>query len=728
VGNVTVTFTGKGRYSGVLKKTYKIVPNTKLEINWKSLDSEGNPIAFYVKGGVSTEFDLVDNTDGTYVLKNKTDYSFSVKYNKITGKATYSITGKGNYKGYSQSGSLEVVSGDISKATVTVMDKLFSTKEGAWKSTVTVKDVNGAKLTAGQDYDSNIEYTYDGMEKGGVPATGTIVYVTIKGINNYEGSSVTAQYHIYSTSISKLTFVIASKEYTGEEITLTEKDIHAYLSKADAILGNEIKENCYEIVGYINNIKTGTAKVILKGVGSYGGTKTFSFKINPKEYVELEEDTTPTGEYVTPQLFKKDGDVDDTASFNRAIESLGDNCKTLYVPEGEYNIDASVKVKLKSNMSLVMSNNAKIKAIGNSSTGYDIIYLKEVNNVTITGGQIIGERYNHSGSNGEWGMGIGVYDSNNITISGVTVSDCWGDGIYLGSDEEQNSLAASSKNITIKNCTLKNNRRNNLSIVCADYVTIDNCSFDNANGTEPGYGICIETNVDKNPNEHITISNSIFNDNAVAAFGITSPSNDIALKDCIFNGNVINYTGTNVSFSNCTINGNLYARAGVEFDSDTVINNGTSTKDKLVASFSANQGDFSLYEMNVDSSNQMSASVISDSDSSCKKAVKLERTSEGTQNAGYYLKLSEITKGKMSSLKTNSTYRFEYVVKGTGNWSFHASQSSPYGCVPMSDKFSTGIITYKASSGGECNLIFYATDVTEGMYLEIESIKIYEVN
>ena len=39
-----------------------------------------------------------------------------------------------------------------------------------------------------------------------------------------------------------------------------------------------------------------------------------------------------------------------------------------------------------------------------------------------------------------------------------------------------------------------NNRRNNMSIVSADYIMVDNCKFYDANGTAPEYGIDIETN------------------------------------------------------------------------------------------------------------------------------------------------------------------------------------------------------------------------------------------
>ena len=33
--------------------------------------------------------------------------------------------------------------------------------------------------------------------------------------------------------------------------------------------------------------------------------------------------------------------------------------------------------------------------------------------------QIIGDRYHHTGTGGEWGMGIGLYDSKNIIISEI---------------------------------------------------------------------------------------------------------------------------------------------------------------------------------------------------------------------------------------------------------------------------------------------------------------------
>ncbi|MCR4764359.1 MAG: hypothetical protein K5696_12605 [Lachnospiraceae bacterium] len=39
----------------------------------------------------------------------------------------------------------------------------------------------------------------------------------------------------------------------------------------------------FVVESYTKNIKTGTAKVTLKGIGDWGGTKTVNFKITPKK-------------------------------------------------------------------------------------------------------------------------------------------------------------------------------------------------------------------------------------------------------------------------------------------------------------------------------------------------------------------------------------------------------------------------------------------------------------
>ena len=865
VGKATVVFTGKGRYTGTLKKTFKIIPNTELSVTWKDLDETGMPVTVYQKGGAIPEFELTEASGGesSCVLNSKTDYTVKVKNNQKPGIMTCEIIGKGNYKGYRSITEVKVISADISRGTITVQDRKYQKKANAWKSTVTITDVNGKKLKAGTDYDKKLIYSYDGIEEGQLPPVGTVVYVTALGINNYEGTSITGSYRIYKTSLSDLVIVIDKQEYTGKYIELSADDIHVYAGKKELKKGQEITDPCYQIVTYKNNTKVGTAKVILRGTGNYGGTRTCSFKITRKKYIttrvssitldetsisigvgnsrqltasitpedawnktvvwttsdskiaavtkdgivtavkpgtvtikavaqdtgkkasckvtvsvipvtsfslniaelhqkegtryqltttdvqpaeatystikwestypeiasvdengmvtlhkagmavikayvtetqfvskclvfveSAEEETLPEETYLTPQMFRTAGEDDDTKAFNEAIRNLGEDSTTLYVPAGTYKINAETGIRLKSNMKLIMSSQAVLQAADTSGKYYNVIYANHISNVTISGGQVKGERYGHSGTSGEWGMGIGIYDSTDICIDGVSISDCWGDGIYLGSNHEEDSIAGCS-GVTITNCNVFNNRRNNLSIVMADYVTVSGCSFQDANGTAPEFGIDIETNNSNNPCEHIVISHSTFSGNGKGSMGIITTADDIRISDCTLNGDFVNYDGTNVVISGSVIRGEMNARIGVSLVDGTVINDGGSEEDVLVASYRAAEDVVTIGEYAIDDANPMLCSVIEDEESPSGKVLYFKRTSEGTRKAGYYLSLSELMEDASSALEKGAVYRFEYVVKGTGVWGIKTDQTGWYPCVPMADQFSTGIVTYQ---------------------------------
>ena len=298
-GKVTVTFTGKGRYKGTLKKTYQIKPNSdndSLEIIWgenvkitpDSLDATKKSLEIaYQKGGAVPEFDLRDS-DGK-VLKNKTDYTVKLTNNKTPGtEMSLEINGKGNYKGYKETFQINVVNGDISKGIMLVPDVPYSEKPDAWKSKkITIKDVNGKKLSAGTDYVREPMYRVIGDQS--TPGIGSAIEVTVYGEGAYKDSSIKARYYIYdkSKSISKLKIVIDPKEYTGKKIELSSWDIHVYATSADMKKKNELTGNSFDVVRIVehtNNIKSGTAKVTLRGYGEYGGMRTCSFKIKKKSY------------------------------------------------------------------------------------------------------------------------------------------------------------------------------------------------------------------------------------------------------------------------------------------------------------------------------------------------------------------------------------------------------------------------------------------------------------
>lgn len=211
---------------------------------------------------------------------------------------------------------------------------------------------------------------------------------------------------------------------------------------------------------------------------------------------------------------KGDGKTNDTAAIQAAInqvagksKQVAGKSKTVLVPAGIYMIDALTSLKLKSNMTFQMESGAVLKAITNSAETYNIIMIESVSNVNVIGGTLQGERATHTGSSGEWGMGLSIYDGHNIVIDGVTAKDCWGDGFYQAGDAPQ------STNITLRGVVSDNNRRQGLSIENVDGMVVQNSIFKNTNGTAPMAGIDIEPFAADQNVSNVQILNSQFLNN-----------------------------------------------------------------------------------------------------------------------------------------------------------------------------------------------------------------------
>ena len=228
------------------------------------------------------------------------------------------------------------------------------------------------------------------------------------------------------------------------------------------------------------------------------------------------------------------GVANDTAAIQAAIDQVGGTGGTVLVPDGTYMIDAITSLNLKSNMTFRMANGAVLKAIPNANEGYSIIKLYGgMTNVNVVGGTLQGERANHQGTTGEWGMGVNLLTANNAVVEGVTSKDMWGDGFYVGQE---------SKNVTFCSIIADNNRRQGMSITSADGVVVQNSIFKNTNGTAPSDGIDIEPNEGQTVN-NVHILNSQFFDNL--ADGIELLGNGSSIANIVIDGNTLhdNYAG-----------------------------------------------------------------------------------------------------------------------------------------------------------------------------------------
>ena len=148
----------------------------------------------------------------------------------------------------------------ISKASVTLSTSTYAYDGKAKKPGVTVK-LNGKTLKNGTDY----TVSYSNNIKVGTAK------VTITGKGNYTGS-VSKTFSIKNNFKKATVSGISTKAFTGKNITqsITVK-----------YNGKTLKNGTDYTVSYSNNKKIGIATVKIAGKGSYTGTVTKTFKINP---------------------------------------------------------------------------------------------------------------------------------------------------------------------------------------------------------------------------------------------------------------------------------------------------------------------------------------------------------------------------------------------------------------------------------------------------------------
>ena len=148
----------------------------------------------------------------------------------------------------------------ISKASVTLSTSTYAYDGKAKKPGVTVK-LNGKTLKNGTDY----TVSYSNNTKVGTAT------VKITGKGNYAGS-VSKTYRIKNNFKKATVSGISNKSYTGKNITqsITVK-----------YNGKTLKKGTDYTVSYSSNKNIGTATVKVAGKGSYTGTITKTFKINP---------------------------------------------------------------------------------------------------------------------------------------------------------------------------------------------------------------------------------------------------------------------------------------------------------------------------------------------------------------------------------------------------------------------------------------------------------------
>jgi surface protein len=237
-------------------------------------------------------------------------YDVSYEGNVEVGTATVKVTGKGMYGG-TISATFEIAeatSKSLEGAAVTLSKGSYVYAGTHRKPAPTVK-LGDETLTEGTDYD--VSYR-DNVNAG----TAT---VTVTGRGDYKGSK-------------QVTFNITRKALSGAEVTLSKTSYtYAGVCRKPAVasvtlIGKELIEGTDYEVSYRNNLNTGTATAVVRGVGNYKGTATAAFNITKRSLADADvsldgESFDATGQPVEPAV---------RASYNGAELSEGKDFEVTY--------------------------------------------------------------------------------------------------------------------------------------------------------------------------------------------------------------------------------------------------------------------------------------------------------------------------------------------------------------------------------------------------------------
>lgn len=174
--------------------------------------------------------------------------------------------------------------------------------------------------------------------------------------------------------------------------------------------------------------------------------------------------------------------------------------------KGKYNCS----VKKNDGCLLRLSSNTKLKLktiiaiAGNNYKSYNIIRIKGKENVEITGGVLIGDVGMHvyvEGTTSQWGHGIYICNSKHVKVKNITVMRCIGDGFTItgGTAAHYGDMSQASSDVLISKVVARYNRRQGISLIYAENVTVKNSEFSDTGIIEcnsPSAGMDIEPNLD----------------------------------------------------------------------------------------------------------------------------------------------------------------------------------------------------------------------------------------
>ena len=271
--------------------------------------------------------------------------------------------------------------------------------------------------------------------------------------------------------------------------------------------------------------------------------------------------------------------ADATAAFQAVLDAgRGGN---IVIQAGTYYINATTYLpnddgvndfglRLHSGTTLYLQPGVVLQAIPNTSQHYSILTIGGASKVNVYGPGLVapdpktgvispaqiailnGEKATHKDQTGQWGFGLTIRSSNNVTVQGIYATNCYGDGFYVFNGNAPASspskVGLPPTNITFNGVCADSNRRTGMSIISANGITVKNSQFSNTKGFRTECGMDVE------PNEYCQV---IGLDIEFCVFTRNNGSGlQLAMRNELINTGVNSVIGSStIKYNSCTYNG-----------------------------------------------------------------------------------------------------------------------------------------------------------------------------
>ena len=223
-GTATIILTGKGGYTGTVRKTFKIKGT---DFNTKNITVEGLDASYIYTGEEIEPAASLKHETGPLI--EGVDYTVSFANNIKAGTATITYSGMGGYSG-SFKKTFMITKAVIGQEDISMGVAYIYVKGGA-KPLPTIK-VNGKTLLLNTDY----TLSYKNNTKLGTAS------LTVKGKGNYRGT-VTKQFTVRKHYVNGLTMIAADKAASKKAAAMSTSIVISDFNGQKLIAGSDYDKN-----------------------------------------------------------------------------------------------------------------------------------------------------------------------------------------------------------------------------------------------------------------------------------------------------------------------------------------------------------------------------------------------------------------------------------------------------------------------------------------------------